>query len=63
MGIILTSLNTYLVNVYELPKEYDEEVKAVIKTLFDPKVEARGRFEGKFETLIKLLQKRFGNID
>jgi hypothetical protein len=63
MGTILTSLNAYLVNVYGLPKEYDEEVEAVIKTLYDPKVEARGKFEGKFETLIKQLQKKFGSVD
>jgi hypothetical protein len=54
-----------------LPEEYDEEVKKMVKTIYDPKVEARGeakgeakgKIQGKTETLIKLLQKKFGSIN
>jgi hypothetical protein len=59
----LSNLNAYLIDVYRMPEQYEEEVKVMVKTFYDPKVEARGEAKGKAETLIMLLNQRFGNVD
>jgi hypothetical protein len=59
----LSNLNAYLVDVYRLPEGYEEEVKAMVKTFYDPKVEAKGEVRAKAETLIMLLKQKFGDID
>jgi hypothetical protein len=55
----LSNLNSYLVDVYKLPEKYEEEVKTMVKTFYDPKVEIKA----KAETLIMLLKQKFGDID
>lgn len=43
---VLSNINAYLVDIYKLPEEYEEEVKVLVKTFYDPKVEERGIEKG-----------------
>jgi hypothetical protein len=50
MVTALANLNAYLVEIYELPKEYEKEVRYLVESFYLPEAEERGIKKGKLET-------------
>jgi hypothetical protein len=46
MTTVLLNLNSYLINVYRVEGDVEEEMLKVVKSLYDPKVEERGIEKG-----------------
>lgn len=61
MIIIIENLNSYFAQMYGKFENIEEEIVAMVKTFYDPKIEERGMKKSN-ELLIKLLVKRFGNV-
>ncbi|HEY5561584.1 MAG TPA: hypothetical protein VIK72_07465 [Clostridiaceae bacterium] len=55
-GVVITNLILYLCQEVDKLSHVDEEVRDMIKTLYDPKVELRGTLNAKREDIFNLLE-------
>ena len=74
MNIIIDNLNCYFGDMYGKYGDIEEEVRFMVKSFYDPKVEEKGINKGRDEErekyriqdvdrVLKLLQKKLINID
>lgn len=58
----LENLSSYMNDKYCKYSDIEKEVKSMVKTFYDPKVEQRGVEKGKAELLLIMLKKKFNYI-
>jgi hypothetical protein len=56
MVTALANLNAYLVEIYELPKEFESEVRYMVESFYLPEAEERGIKKGRREDILELLE-------
>jgi len=49
MNTVIENLNSYFLNMYGKYRDLDKEVSDMVKSFYDPKVEEKGKEEGKIE--------------
>lgn len=48
--------------MYGKYNDFEMEVQEMVKSFYDPRIEEKGKIEGKIDILIKLLTKKFGEV-
>lgn len=56
MTSAIENINSYFLGMYGKYTDFDEEVKEMVKSFYDPKVEERGREKGKIETAEEMIR-------
>ncbi|KZL88577.1 hypothetical protein [Clostridium magnum] len=56
MTSAIENINSYFLNMYGKYTDFDEEVKEMVKSFYDPKVEERGIEKGKIETATEMIK-------
>jgi hypothetical protein len=56
MTSAIENINSYFLSMYGRYTDFDEEVKEMVKSFYDPKVEERGREKGKIETAEEMIR-------
>jgi predicted transposase/invertase (TIGR01784 family) len=56
MTTVIENINSYFLDMYGRYENIDEEVRNMVKSFYDPKVEERGIEKGKIEVARNLLK-------
>ncbi|MBV7273748.1 hypothetical protein JMF89_09695 [Clostridiaceae bacterium UIB06] len=56
MTSVIENINSYFLSMYGKYKDFDEEVKDMVKSFYDPKVEERGIEKGKIEIASEMIK-------
>jgi hypothetical protein len=62
MTIIIENLNSYLINKYNIKSNVEKEISVMVKSFYDPEVEARGMEKGIAKGIEKGIEKVAANM-